>query len=650
MCGYEQEFIPFMKYQLSYLFAKGEGQAELPEKPEGFRHKDGFVLLDWLGRFFKSRCFGEKLRNQEWRNTVLHGIKKGLPQMGEFYLKKNCDAMKKRLTKEAVTPDRFKEAIARTAREIFPEGIIWEDWSKVDDYVSISDHACYERTRSKQGVLGLLHDSDMGGYTTPHRQISPTQLGGMYWDPSHEVVREFRFPAWLPGQIYAQEQRKAMCSYRGSKAAVKPIFEPLKIRMISAGDYHSNGLYSRLQKVLWKGLQKFSQFRLTGKSVECSDVEWIRSMTQLDRDSPIGDFYLWVSGDYSAATDNLHGDASREAIMALAGDPITAKVLVQGLMETMIDFSVMAERPDGKLLDLPDPFIMTNGQLMGSVFSFPILCLINLAVYREALEEYTKKKWLLKDLPALCNGDDILFQTNPEFYLIWCDFIKQVGFEKSVGKNYVSSDTAVINSTYFDVRGHKEVTKVPYLNMGWCTGVMKGGSGFDGEEAEEDYPIEKIRSQLETAYDQWMSDVEYNRDLSPKERERRRLVFHRYREEIRLWNWDRVVNLGAIAGDGPCGLMLTDKVNEEQLKFSYWAYLHKDSSDRGGCLTSHPKSMSPWKIVKHNVISDYHELSNEFRKVKKNLSLATIVHHYWAKINRTVHTKFEETRYVVGAF
>lgn len=650
MCGYEQEFIPFMKYQLSLLFAKGEGQAELPEVPDKFRHKGGLVLLDWLGRFFKSRCFGDKLKNKEWRNTVLHGIKKGLPQMGTYFLQKNAEGMRKRLTKVAVTPEDILEAVDRTAREIFPKGIIWEDWNKVDPFVGISDHACYERNRSGQGVLGHLFDLDMGERCTPHRQLSTNDLGGMLWDPSRGEVREFRFPSWLPDQIYAREQRDALCDYSTGSAAVKPIFEPLKIRMISAGDYKSNGLYSRLQKTLWQGLQRFPQFNLTGKSVECSDVEWIRSMTLNSRYSPISDFWLWVSGDYSAATDNLNQDASKEACNALSGDPITQKVLVKGMMETTIDFNFMKEL-NGTDFDF-SKFKMINGQLMGSVFSFPILCLINIAVYRKVLEAYTKMVWALKDLPVKCNGDDILFLSNPEFYELWCSTIKLVGFEKSVGKNYVSSDTAVINSTYFDARADRPVTKVPYLNMGWATGVMKCGGQMDrrSDDADEDYPIEKIGAQLEKAYEQWVVDEEYNHaDLSPKEKERRRLVFLRYREEIRIWNWDRVVKLGAIAGGGPCGLNLTDQVDEERLKFSFWAYLNKDRTNKGGCLTSIPKTLVPWKIVQHVGVTNYHELSNEFRKQRRTFDLEQIMHRYWAKINQTLYTKFEETRYSVGA-
>jgi hypothetical protein len=699
LCGEEQQFIPFLKYQLSYLFAKGEGQAELPERPGWMDQRDGSVLLDWLGRFFKSRCFGWKLKNIEWRNTVLHGIKKGLPQMGFLYLKKNCEAMKARLTKKCVSPKFILKAVARTAREIFPKGIIEEDWNQIDPYLKISDHACYETNRSAQGVLGNLYFQDMGrfealryGKRSPYgwsRNVAPDQLGAMLWDPSNGVTKEIRYPNWLPDQIYAHLQRRAVTGPTGlwtsvplgqdlpdfpdemkGSAAVKPIFEPLKIRMISAGDVDSNGLYSRLQKTLWSGLQKFTQFRLTGKSVDCSDVEWVRSQTLLDRDSNISDFSMWVSGDYSAATDNLHGDCSREAIRAIAGDPTTMRVLEKGLTDTLIDFSQIDTKkftsPEmfvGQSLakitagigsmddgELPGPFRMTNGQLMGSVFSFPILCLINLAVYRECLEQYSKRIWKLRDLPVLCNGDDILFLANSEFYKLWCDIIGLAGFEKSIGKNYLSASTAVINSTYFRAGPERAVTKVPYLNMGWCTGVTKGGGGFDGED-ELEYPIDKIGAQVEMAHDQWAlcAEVnEYSADLSPKDLERRRQVFQRYREEIRLWNWDRVLKTGAIAGGGPCGLGLTETTTEERLKFSYWAAIHREKRVQKG-LTSLPKTLIPWKIAQCSWNNDYNDLVSQFRKVGKRLTLDRVLSTFYTRESLTVYRRFEESRFSVGA-
>jgi len=55
----------------------------------------------------------------------------------------------------------------------------------------------------------------------------------------------------------------------------------------------------------------------------------------------------------------------------------------------------------------------TNGQLMGSVLSFPYLCAANLICFMRAVTRVCGLRNLpvpsVKDLPVLINGDDILF-------------------------------------------------------------------------------------------------------------------------------------------------------------------------------------------------------------------------------------------------
>jgi hypothetical protein len=74
---------------------------------------------------------------------------------------------------------------------------------------------------------------------------------------------------------------------------------------------------------------------------------------------------------------------------------------------------------------------------MGSILSFPILCVVNLLCYWRAVERYWGKQVSLRKLQVLINGDDILFRANARLYAIWQEEIKEVGFELSVGKNYI---------------------------------------------------------------------------------------------------------------------------------------------------------------------------------------------------------------------
>jgi hypothetical protein len=130
----------------------------------------------------------------------------------------------------------------------------------------------------------------------------------------------------------------------------------------------------------------------------------------------------------------------------------------------------------------------TNGQLMGSVLSFPVLCAINVAAYWLALEEHLGRAVELKDLPVLVNGDDICFKADDEFYPIWKRWTALAGFTLSPGKNYISQSFVTINSEGYVARdwtpssaGSCKLQKVDFLN----TGLLYAGQAF--REVEVDW-------------------------------------------------------------------------------------------------------------------------------------------------------------------
>jgi len=124
---------------------------------------------------------------------------------------------------------------------------------------------------------------------------------------------------------------------------------------------------------------------------------------------------------------------------------------------------------------------------MGHVLSFPLLCVINLAIYR-----YTVRKWTQSvpfDLPnreeerkrrfglgaillqhVLVNGDDMLFKAEKSLSQLFYQTCKLVGFKISVGKNYISPDCCMMNSQVFRrVSGRME--RVGYLNQRLLLGM-----------------------------------------------------------------------------------------------------------------------------------------------------------------------------------
>ena len=115
--------------------------------------------------------------------------------------------------------------------------------------------------------------------------------------------------------------------------------------------------------------------------------------------------------------------------------------------------------------DGPTATLQTDGQLMGSNLSFPILCVINLIGYWTTLEEYTGLRFEPNCLPVLVNGDDILFRIpkpRPDdphtFYELWNKNITLFGFELSVGKNYIHDRVFTVNSECWIISGVQEAT------------------------------------------------------------------------------------------------------------------------------------------------------------------------------------------------
>jgi len=160
----------------------------------------------------------------------------------------------------------------------------------------------------------------------------------------------------------------------------------------------------------------------------------------------------------------------------------------------------------------PNRYRQTNGQLMGHVLSFPILCLLNLACYHDSWEiaVYGSARAAARSdglhlvngvPPVLINGDDIGFWTDQGQYEVWRDNLCRWGFVMSVGKNFVSSDFIQLNSTLFSLQlphvswvdetrsnlsaiprpalPERRLEEIGFVNFGLLTGRGKARDGGD---------------------------------------------------------------------------------------------------------------------------------------------------------------------------
>jgi hypothetical protein len=125
-----------------------------------------------------------------------------------------------------------------------------------------------------------------------------------------------------------------------------------------------------------------------------------------------------------------------------------------------------------------------TGQLMGSVLSFPVLCVANASLCRLAMEiGFKLKNCQLRDLPLIVNGDDCVFHCNPTVDRLWVELAKGFGMEPSIGKVYRSYRFININSTFFFYRpenltstGYRPFVLNKFVNFGLL--LMKKRSGI----------------------------------------------------------------------------------------------------------------------------------------------------------------------------
>jgi len=355
------------------------------------------------------------------------------------------------------------------------------------------------------------------------------------------------------------------------KTQVVPLPEPLKVRVITKSEAVPAYYAKSFQKVLKKWMDSFPQLALTNERVNKPIEEHFCStwklQSKLFSDFKLeNDFVDHVSGDYSGATDGcdinltkllfensmdqlLHGSSEQiEADKFILRRVLYEQCLVynvvpydgfikvidelNGFKYYINDQLVLSKdvgvhfhtynnmRLTRKTLDLLVSNLMStgdykarlelnqsNGQLMGSILSFPILCQMNLLCYKLALEEYLADQLgsfrfsrlcfsiyktpgiPIKFLPCLVNGDDIYFRTNAKFYEIWLKWIKRAGFSLSIGKNYVHKSIFTINSRCFSMCDNEDtldqnyqgtvpscLQEVTYLNCGLLRCKSKSGN------------------------------------------------------------------------------------------------------------------------------------------------------------------------------
>jgi len=343
------------------------------------------------------------------------------------------------------------------------KGIRWDEKEALKVFFP-STSANYICSRSGGGCVGAMYDDDdikeilnyylLEGESIPEVKIL-LNLEAIY--PS----------SLLPGQLLLAEpdsivwdDKEVQCSFvrlyfkclekaMDEENLIEPIGlkEALKVRIITKSQPFRMFVLKPLQKMVHNYMRKHPTFELIGEpvSIELLDKVFGPFMEEFDQHGDL----LFQSGDYTDATNCLSSILSANCADSIAESlglgPKMHKLLVDSLVCHYYDKTFKTVEGEYKIR-----YGQKNGQLMGSVTSFIVLCLVNAAICGYALEErYVCSK--LKDLPLMINGDDCLFLANDDVNEMWSVCGRMSGLEPSIGKVFRSRELLQINSQNFKV-------------------------------------------------------------------------------------------------------------------------------------------------------------------------------------------------------
>jgi len=430
----------------------------------------------------------------------------------------------------------FEFQLIRLVDEMFEEAVFTEADLYEPFYPSTS--ANYNRSRSKGGAVGSVYEvlGELGVDPTPSilvkkvRAVASSPVSEKYgakgvaeqaeldeMDLESEVdaleYDDSAFRKWWT-EVYQIIYKRAI----EEKPLVEPVglSEALKVRVISKGPPLLYTSMVPLQKFLWSSLKKNSVFKLIGTPVTDDFINLTFGI--------IGRDELIINGDYKASTDNLHSWVSeclaRAVVARLNANGARLGVdhfILDEQFESLLIRSLTGHKflfPDGTERD------QKEGQLMGSVTSFPFLCMANAAMCRWALEMSNWTPYRLRDKPynrrPLCplivNGDDCAMKGRREregvekLRPFWLQITSFGGLESSLGKTIFSlahRPVVVINSQTFDYKEGLWVTR-KYVNMGIMMG--KPRSVLAGTQ-EDRVPYERLGSQHRELHESCPTDV-----------------------------------------------------------------------------------------------------------------------------------------------
>jgi len=518
---FDGDWLKMFKYKTVAFFSAWQNQPA-PPTPSKLRSTDNpkFITCGRSARFIMRIMKGMKLptdtaprKEAESLLMSILQVKKGLPKPNrEMVIKAEAEFFETITTvpQEPEAPmvgnhkidrETIIREIERTAQEIFGEEEARlkampkekrdrEMLTKIADTIFPSTSANYIYSRKDMGSVGaILELTENEGLRRPGgflrdkanpdpfkntTQGQPDLFSKLPYKQQNREISDFTHlknvfqPAWETLTKLNRERAKEAKNY----AEPLGLAEPFKVRVITKSDPHRQFALTFLQKWMHKVLRNHPTFSLIGNpyGYHSTLAEYLEE--RLHAWKPLNPEEEYISGDYKAATDNFFkwvSDTTAEAISKAFGLPEDLKALFK---EALTGFTLVYKGEER---------VQEKGQLMGSIVSFPVLCIVNAAITRFAYELGLpiRAKVSLRDCPMAINGDDVAFRATKASRDAWRTIIKVAGLQESVGKTYYSKEFVQINSTNFVVvnttEGRTALHLVRYVNLGLLYGLKKSG-------------------------------------------------------------------------------------------------------------------------------------------------------------------------------
>jgi len=498
--------LKFVKWKISAYYSFHKNQT-IPSCPLGMDDHPG-VLLGGRGyKFLNIMKRTDKCLFESFITSVLYS-KKGMPRPSKAYIRKSEEAAFEKLTKAVpfqnskclLQSDKVKKVcklvefelsektvryqIERTVLELF-EDVTYTAMERIEPFFP-STSANYINSRAMMGAVGaIVEDPDLIGDLLIKDEESLVDLKIIRTRHSEMVGCESAKLRMYFSRLYDNIVKKV--AKEEAIAIPLGLPEALKVRVISKGPPLLYTMLKPLQKKLWKTLKFHPCFKFIGTPDNSVHIQ--------DRmGANLKETHKFLSVDYTDATNEMMSFCSNQAVKSICEILDLPKYESDAFLKALTGHTIEYEgvqRPQ------------TMGQLMGSIVSFPILCIVNAAICRWALEISDNHKWLLRDCPLTINGDDAVMKINSYGVSVWEQIGAFCGLSPSIGKVYYSDNFLNINSHSYTfhplgyvgisntIKGRRvnrviNFEKIDHVNLGILFNQKRsGGSGSVVDSGEK---------------------------------------------------------------------------------------------------------------------------------------------------------------------